>query len=158
MASEQLLADIERHEGFVAQPYVDSEGYWTRGFGEHDGVNEHSAPVTREEALANLAVRLDKARADARAVAQDVVFDRLDSVRADALTELAYNLGKSGLASFTPFLGYVRQGDYSSAAYHLLVNTSGQLQKYTTQVKARAVEIALRIATGTVLPEFIVKS
>lgn len=144
---------MQRREDFVSKPYVDSQGYWTRGIGEHDGVTENSSPVTLEQALANLSNRLEVARSDARAVVGDVVFDRLDAVRQDAVTDLAYNMGKTTLATFTPFLGYLRQEDYASAAYHLLVNMSGKLQKYTTQVGKRAVEIALRIATGTIIAE-----
>lgn len=154
-ASAQLLHDMVRREGFSATPYQDSEGLWTRGIGEHDGITQASQPVTFETAIANLGKRLEQALSDASDIVGAATFNALDTVRREAIVDLSYNLGRGGLASFTPVIQFIRNGAYASAAYHLLVNMSGQIQKYEREVGARGVEIALRIATGTILPEQI---
>lgn len=153
--SPQLLADMERREGFRADPYQDSEGNWTRGIGEHDGIDEFSAPVTHAQAIGNLVSRLIVADQDARSLF-GTPYDTFDDVRRDALLDLDFNMGRANLSAFAPFIEFMRTQDYNSAAYHLLVSTKGTLQSYTKQVGKRAIEIALRIATGTILPEHLI--
>ncbi len=155
--SAQQLNDYVRHESFRSSVYKDPLGYLTRGIGEHDGITENSPPVTYEEAVENLEKRVAIARVDARSAIGPATFDALNDVRQDALTDIAYNTGAGGIVSFYPMIQFIRQGDFASAAYHLLVNMAGAIQKYERQVGARGVEVALRIATGTILPEHLFK-
>jgi lysozyme len=63
-------------------------------------------------------------------------------VRADALLNMAFNLGVDGLLGFVNTLRYVRGGNYELAADNMLAS------KWARQVKGRAVELAAQMKTG----------
>jgi GH24 family phage-related lysozyme (muramidase) len=149
----QNIADGLRWEGERLQVYTDSLGYYTQGIGRHVGVTRGDPDITREISRNWFAQDWDRARQQAREMFEG--FDLLlEDVRADALTWLVFNMGAAMLAEFVPFIRYVNARKWREAAFHLLTNTSGHLTPYTLQTGARAVETALRIATGEVLEEF----
>ena len=63
-------------------------------------------------------------------------------VRADALLNMAFNLGVDGLLGFYNTLSSVRAGDYDKAGDNMLAS------KWARQVKGRAVELAAQMKTG----------
>ena len=63
-------------------------------------------------------------------------------VRADALLNMAFNLGVDGLLGFYNTLSSVRAGDYDKAGDNMLAS------KWARQVKGRAIELAAQMKTG----------
>lgn len=151
--SPQNLMDAARWEGLSLTVYADSLGFWTQGYGRHTGITKDSPPIDKATSRNWFAQDWDRARQQAREMFEG--FDLLpEDVRADALTWLVFNMGAATLAEFVPFIRHVNARKWREAAFHLLTNTSGHLTPYTLQTGARAVETALRIATGEVLEEF----
>lgn len=152
----QLIFDTKRREGFSAAVYADSKGLPTQGYGQHDGVCFGDPDVDEATAEHWLINRLVVATNDARNLLGSQTFDALDQVRRDSFTDLAYNMGFRTLSLFVPMIAAMRAGQWHSAADHLLVNSHQHLTPYLLDVGARAVENALRIATGRILPEQLV--
>ena len=99
---------IKRHEGLRLKPYVCSEGYMTIGYGRNlssRGISPETAELILEqdfkEALADLETRVLKDDWSALPYA----------VRA-ALINMRYQLGPTGLRSFTSMLDAVRDHDW----------------------------------------------
>lgn len=150
--SQQCIADKRRWEGHSLTVYADSRGLPTQGVGRHHGVNFGDPPIDEETEERWLQEDLQGAEATARRLFY--YFDRAGQVRQEALIDLAFNMGEATLTQFQPFIKAVNLQDWGSAAYHLLTNTKGHLTPYLLQTGKRAVEVALRIATGEILTEF----
>lgn len=148
----QLVADLTRREGLKLSVYLDSRGLATQGIGRHHGIKEGDPGITIETAHAWLAEDLASADNFARALV-GAPYDAMDQVRREACVDLVFNMGVATLGAFQPFLRYMRERDYASAAYHLGRNTAGKLTPYVGQVGARAIDNIVRIASGIVPPE-----
>lgn len=148
----QLLSDTKRREGFSLSVYPDSKGLPTQGFGQHTGVSFGDPDISEATAEKWLAASLQNAYEDALELFPGL--DAMDDVRRGACLDLSYNMGQGTLSQFTPFIVAVNVGDWPTAALHLLVNTKGHVNPYTLQVGARAVDNAVRIASGIVPQEF----
>jgi len=127
---------LKRHEGLRLKPYRDTVGKLTIGYGrnlEDDG-------ISLEEAELMLENDLDRAVKAAR----DVVagFDELDEVRQAVLVDMAFNLGRAGLASFQKMRAALALGDFERAAAEMLDSL------WARQVGRRARELAEMIRTG----------
>lgn len=149
--TRQNIADGRRWEGDRLVAYLDSKGLWTQGRGRR--VQPHAPDInqlTLEQWFAD-----DWTTANNGALRLVPNLDHVDTVRADAMRFLVMNMGFGTVGLFGPMLSFFRSGAYPAAAYHLMVNTKGTLTPYVTDVGARAAETALRIATGTILPEFL---
>jgi lysozyme len=70
------------------------------------------------------------------------VYGGAPAVRADALLNMAFNLGIDGLLGFGNTLAAVYRGDYDKAAEGMLAS------KWARQVKGRAVELAEQMRKG----------
>jgi GH24 family phage-related lysozyme (muramidase) len=150
--SSQCLADKRRWEGSSLVVYADSRGLATQGIGRHHGVSFGDPPITAETEARWLGEDLQGAYAAAGRLFSGLA--ALDAARLDAVVDLCFNLGEEKLSVFQPFIKAVNAKQWSEASFHLLTNTSGHLTPYLTQVGARAIEVALRIATGEVPAEF----
>ena len=64
------------------------------------------------------------------------------AARAEVLINMAFNLGVTGLRTFTATLDAVERGDYEAAASHMLNS------RWAAQVGRRAVELAHQMRTG----------
>ncbi len=131
-----LTARLIAHEGLRLKPYRDTAGKLTIGVGR----NLDDVGLTRAEALFLLAGDIAAVRG---------ALDRrwpwwraMDPVRRDVLTELAFNLGASGLASFKDFLGLLKTGAFAAAASDLLGT------QWAGQVGDRAQQLAVLLRTG----------
>jgi len=127
---------LKRHEGLRLKPYRDTVGKLTIGYGrnlEDDG-------ISLEEAELMLENDLDRAVKAAR----DVVagFDELDEVRQAVLVDMAFNLGRAGLASFQKMRAALALGDFERAAAEMLDSL------WARQVGRRARELAEMMRTG----------
>jgi lysozyme len=112
--------DLERDEGFRAAPYQDTVGVWTNGFGNTHGVGPDTPPVTVAQALAQLNANF--AQTCERLCTAAPWIKDLDPVRQDVLTEMAFNLGVTGLLQFKQTLGFVEAGKYPMAATAMLLS------------------------------------
>lgn len=137
---EREIEELKLDEGFRTHPYKDSLGYWTIGYGHHDGVTANTAPINEEDAELLLIERMEEAWDDAASVVPS--FDQLDGPRKGACLNLAYNLGRKKLSGFHGTLAAIDAEDWELAAKRLLNSL------YARQVKGRANRIAYRLRTG----------
>lgn len=144
-----LRQDIIRHEGLRLVPYTDSEGYWTIGCG-HLISDDKTIPYS-------LALRLSGApwtesmaydQLDKDIAAKQRELDRyLPAMRnwppawQDAVTEMAFQLGVSGVLGFHKMIAALLQGDGVSAYKHALDS------KWAEQTPQRAKEVAAKFLT-----------
>ena len=114
---EDKAVDLgEEFEGFRSEPYQDSGGVWTIGFGStRDGdsrpVTASTPPVTMDEAQALAKRDLTWA---AREVTNDVTVQLTDNQVA-AIEDLIYNIGSGNFRSST-LLRKLNAGDFDGAA------------------------------------------
>jgi lysozyme len=137
---EDEVEELKLDEGFRSKPYKDSLGYWTIGYGHHDGVTADTAPINKEDAESLLIERMEEAWDDAKIVVPS--FDQLDGPRKGAVLNLAYNLGRKKLAGFHGTLQAIEDQDWDEVERRLLNSL------YARQVKGRANRIAYRLKTG----------
>jgi GH24 family phage-related lysozyme (muramidase) len=127
------IALIVRSEGFSAKPYWDSLGQrWTIGYGETQGVTQHTPPVTRGQALVQLRRRVNRdylAHVLTVAKAHNVT---LTQNEADALASITYNNGP-GIADAGHTLGdALRSGNRRRIADAFLVyNKAGNPLRFS---------------------------
>lgn len=114
---ETIMAD----EDFRALPYLDTEKVWTIGYGNtiYQGQRVHAqTPATTEsEARHELRADIFSALLDAQAV-----YPELDSLPGEVqrvLAEMAYQMGRDGLASFKLFRKAILAGDWKGAAVRI---------------------------------------
>lgn len=136
---EIVKEDLIRHEGYVAEIYLDSENLPTFGIGhlvtEED--MEYSwpvgTPVTDERILDVFHKDCDVAYTDACALVLNFAGQASDAQR--VLVNMAFNLGRNRLSKFKNMLRYVNEGNYIMAANEM-VNS-----KWYGQVGRRSKEL-----------------
>ena len=136
---EIVKEDLIRHEGYVAEIYLCSEGYPTFGIGhmvtEED--MEHTwpvgTPVTDERILEVFKKDCEIAYTDACALVLNFAGQAPDAHRALVTTE--FNLGRNRLSKFKNMLKYVNEGNYLMAANEMINS------KWYGQVGRRSAEL-----------------
>jgi len=152
--STQMIADAKRREGSSLSVYADSKQLPTQGIGRHHDVRFGDPDIDDATQERWLAEDLQSAYAGAASLFS---LDQIDIVRREALIDLVFNMGIGTLSQFHAFVDAVNACDWDSAAFHLLTNTKGHLTPYLVQVGVRAVDNALRICSGEIVPEFRLK-
>lgn len=133
--------DLRDDEGFRAEPYRDTLGYLTIGYGfliepgKSDG-------IPRQVADFWLAHNIEQIIADLRGLIAD--FDRHPEPARRALINMAYQLGIGGLGKFRNMLASIDAGDYEQAAEHALQSRWAQ----QTPNRAQRVTDLLRSASA----------
>lgn len=102
---------IKEFESFRSEPYQDSVGVWTNGWGHTGGVTKDTPPVTEEEAESNLKGDLFEAE---EAVVVFVKVPLTDN-QFDALVSFTFNLG-SGSLQLSTLRKKLNVGDYQGAS------------------------------------------
>lgn len=142
---------VEKHEGRRRHVYVDTEGHPSVGVGvnldrpgvrqaltrvgaDYDAVRAGRQDLTDQQIGALLARDVADAVESARAVCG--TFDALEVGAQVALVDMAFNLGRAGLAGFRGMLSAIERGDFAAAAAEALDS------KWARQVGRRAVEDA----------------
>lgn len=136
---EQIKEDLVKHEGYVTEIYLCSEGHPTFGIGhmvtEQD--MEHTwpvgTPVTDERILQVFHDDCKIAVEDAELLVDDL-YDHPDDV-ARVLVNMVFNLGRPRLSKFKNMLAAVNAKDYNKAADEMIDS------KWYRQVKTRGVEL-----------------
>ena len=136
---EIVKEDLIRHEGYVAEIYLDSENLPTFGIGHlvTEDDMEYSwpvgTPVTDERILDVFHKDCDVAYTDACALVLNFAGQAVDAQR--VLVNMAFNLGRNRLSKFKNMLRYVNEGNYVMAANEM-VNS-----KWYGQVGRRSKEL-----------------
>ena len=112
---ESLMLYIETNEGFRANPYYDTTGHQTIGYGFNmDIIQNLPEPISETQAETVLSGLLDELTPQIESEYGEVPY----SVKI-VLTDMAYNMGFAGLMEFDTFNGYIQGGDYEAAANDL---------------------------------------
>lgn len=121
---EIVKEDLIRHEGYVAEIYLDSENLPTFGIGHLVTENdiEHTwpvgTPVTDERILDVFHKDCDVAYSDACALVLNFAGQSVDAQR--VLVNMSFNLGRNRLGQFKNFLKAVNEGKYDKAADEMI--------------------------------------
>lgn len=136
---EIVKEDLVRHEGYVTEIYLCSEGYPTFGIGHmvNESDMEHTwpvgTPVEDERILQVFHKDCDVAYSDACALVLNFAGQAPDAQR--VLVNMSFNLGRNRLGKFKNMLRYVNEGNYLMAANEMIDS------KWYTQVGRRSKEL-----------------
>jgi len=168
MDRERLTEDVKLHEGHSAKVYLDTVGVPTIGYGRNLKAVPLSADEVRaivgdkqaetpEQLAAQLVLQLfygiplpaaelmlehdlDRAARAARNLFPS--FESLDAVRAEALVNMALNLGQGRLAKFVKLRAAIAMKDWPEAKRQALDS------RWAIQVGNRATTLADRLERG----------
>ena len=136
---ERIKEDLVKHEGYVTEIYLCSEGYPTFGIGHMvtEDDMEHTwpvgTPVTDERILQVFHDDCNAACTDASALFLNFSSHPENVQR--VLVNMAFNLGRSRLGKFKNMITAVNEGNYSKAADEMVDS------KWYRQVKRRGEEL-----------------
>lgn len=137
--------DLIKHEGYVSEIYLDSEGYETFGVGHlvtEDDIEYGwpvGTPVTEERIENCFEQDINTAYTDACALVLNFAGQSPDAQR--VLVNMAFNLGRNRLGQFKNMLKAVNEGKYNIAADEMVDS------KWYDQVGHRSKELE-RIMRG----------
>lgn len=134
-----LIEQLKLDEGLRLRAYKDTLGFWTIGYGHHDGSIRDGDTITEAEAEALLLADIKKATE--RIVESLPWTKRLDEVRFAALVNMSFQLGNRVL-QFKRSLACIQDERFAEAETHLLNSL------WAKQTPKRARRIARQIATG----------
>lgn len=125
----QTLDLVKAFEGFRADPYQDSAGFWTQGFGHKDATApvcmECTTPVTKDQATAMLVNDLNHVLN----IIQPHITGALTENQLAAILSFSFNLGPYAFINST-MLKQINAGNSSAAAeqFALWVHAGGQVE------------------------------
>ena len=128
---ESLEDQLIRHEGMRLDMYKDTVDVWTIGIGR----NLEDVGL-RSEAEAKFLLRSDISAVQKELRERLPWFEDLAPDRQQVLTNMAFNLGVTGLIRFSKTLSYVESGLYEQAADEMLRS------RWADQVGKRATELS----------------
>lgn len=132
----KLTASIQQHEGLRLNPYIDSTGHSTIGYGHNlaGGITQNAANFILSEDIA----------VSQTACESQVWWDNVsgDDVRSRAIIEMVFNMGLGGLLTFRQAIAALAAGDFAAAADQF------EQSKWYGQVGKRAVTLTEMIRTG----------
>jgi GH24 family phage-related lysozyme (muramidase) len=137
---------IVAHEGYTNPAKPDDKGKWVIGFG-HDipAPSDPNNPpsCTAAEAANWLSTDISLATARAMACVGVSTWLTLSEVRRAVLTDLAFQLGGSGLAQFQKMLGHIRAAEWDGAAAELLNSAEAHQTPGRAQMNASMLRTGL---------------
>ncbi len=149
MSTQLLLQVLKKEEGRRLEPYRDSEGLWTVGYGHlidrRKGGSlprwiQPSFPLTEDE-VDELLVK-DAAEVQLALGHSLVLLARLNDVRRVVLLAMAFQLGVVGVLKFTRTLAAIDESRWDDASASLLNSL------WARQTPARAQRMAEAMRTG----------
>lgn len=132
-----LIEQLKRHEGMRLKPYKCTAGKLTIGYGrnlEDKGISKHEAELMLSNDIHEVQDELTK---------RLPVYFKLNQARKDALANMGFNLGVTGLLKFKKMISALESGDYNLAAAEMLDS------RWASQVGQRSKELAEQIRTGS---------
>lgn len=139
MNIERLMKKLREHEGTSPFVYDDHLGYATIGVGR---CVEKNVGLGLSDSEIDFLLENDINRCVTELRRAFYWFDHLDSVRAEAMVNLCFNLGLSKLLGFKKALKHMSEKDYSKAADEFYDS------KWRRQVGYRANEVCDMIRYG----------
>lgn len=136
---DQIKEDLVRHEGYVTEIYLCSEGYPTFGIGHMVTEDDMEytwpvgTPVSDERILQVFHDDCMDAVNDAEQLVDDL-YSHPDSV-IRVLVNMAFNIGRPRLSGFKKMLAAVNEGKYVRASQEMIDS------KWFHQVGRRSVEL-----------------
>jgi lysozyme len=138
MNIERLIEQLKKDEGFSPVTFWDNEqmtiGYGTKAFPGEKLITEQDAEV-------RLGDRVLEAMKDFMSLYDDCQ-ELINDVRAEALTNMAFNLGKTKLLKFRKMNAAIRRNEWMEAA------NQARLSNWYMQVGKRSERIVKELATG----------
>lgn len=131
-----VIEQLKRHEGFRSKPYKCTADKTTIGYGR----NLEDVGISTAEAEYLLLNDLEQAIKDAKALFCN--FAELSENRQAVLVNMAFNLGRSRLKTFSNMRAAVEHKDFCRAADEMLDSL------WAKQVKGRATELAALMRDG----------
>lgn len=143
MNLDRLEMRIRRDEGFSQDPYQDTVGVWTIGYGttllNGKAVTADTPRITQREGLDALQAGVFRAMKHM----QDIFrADRMNEVRQEVLVNMAYNLGKAGLFGFFKLRMAISARDWHQASLEI------EDSKYFEQVGNRGIRLRDAFESG----------
>lgn len=135
---QRLIEMLKRHEGSEKFCYKCPTGYETIGVGRNISKNGLGLSDNEIEYL----LQNDINRITAELTEEYDWFDKLDSVRRDALIDISFNLGQTKLRSFIKALAAMANKEWEEAADQFMDS------RWSRQVGNRAKELTEMIRTG----------
>jgi GH24 family phage-related lysozyme (muramidase) len=138
MNIERLITQIKEDEGFSPYAFWDNE-QWTFGYGcraPHEG-----ATITEEKASILLSDEVLESMKDFMDLYSDCQ-ESINDVRAEALCNMTFNLGKTKMLKFRKMNAAIRHNDWIEAAYQ------AQESAWYGQVGKRSQRIVKELSTG----------
>ncbi|MBY8385113.1 glycoside hydrolase family protein [Klebsiella quasipneumoniae] len=122
----QIDKMLRADEGFSAVPYIDTQGYPTIGTGQRIGpkgasIKNYTFSISQIVSDAWMVDISDTYRV--KLSTNSVIspaWNACDDVRKDALLNMAYQMGSSGLAAFTTTLSLIAKKQFQLAAENML--------------------------------------
>jgi lysozyme len=111
-AYHDLVESISRHEGLKLEPYFDTNGVLTIGYG-----HILSRPISRRAAMLIREDDIESAHVAAQAYAW---FADLTPTRQRVIVEMIYNLGAAGFSRFRRMIHALTLKDYVGASREML--------------------------------------
>jgi len=132
-----LVELLKQQEGYRRHPYDCTEGFLTVAYGRNLDTNG----ISEREAEYLLKNDIDNARSD---LTNNLSFFwELSPTRKDALINMVFQLGLSGVIKFKMMLHHLKEKDFQSAAREALDS------KWAKQTPSRAEQIAKMIEHDT---------
>jgi len=125
-----LKKRLKAHEGFRADIYRCSAGYWTCGYGHRIG-NGQACKISPR--VANLILEEDIHQATFKYLSLGWV---LDSVRKDLIIEMIFWHGFKGFLKFKKCIAAIEKQDWNEAADEMMDSNSGR--EYKTRMSELA--------------------
>jgi lysozyme len=132
--SASVSDDLKRFEGFRGTAYLDTQGFWTCGYGRRCAEGTKMNLLAAEKALAD-----DIAIAERGARRVFPSFDSHPQEVKDVLVEMIFQLGGIGCAKFVKFGRAIAARDYATASREILDS------RWHQQTPQRCEELARRI-------------
>ena len=134
-----LIQQLKRDEGLRLTAYRDTLGFWTIGYGHHDGSVKLGDTITEAEAETLLI-------ADIKVAAKRLIdtcpwMATLDEVRFAALVNMSFQLGNK-VFQFKKTLGHLRNKEYNK------IVEQGMKSLWAKQTPNRAKRVLSQLATG----------
>ncbi|RLC33894.1 MAG: lysozyme [Candidatus Nealsonbacteria bacterium] len=134
---DDLKSRLKRHEGLKLEPYRDSRGNWSIGFGHFMGPGKFV--ISRRVADAILDDDIHKATFEYLSLGWD-----LDPVRRDVVIEMIFWHGLRGFLKFKKTIAAIERKDWNTAADEMMDSNSGR------NFHTRMSELADMMRTGEV--------
>jgi GH24 family phage-related lysozyme (muramidase) len=141
---DELAGSVKLSEGFRDHVYIDTEGFRTIGWGHkvvHEDNFEDGKTYTKEELQEVFDNDLRKALGLARQLMEEFDVRDLPTTAQHTITEMVFQLGKSGVSKFRNMWKALQEGNFIGASYEMLDSkwnkqTPNRCKKLADQMKS----------------------